>query len=250
MSDGGNLPSEFAVVNSTEPIPWRGFRAFDKVVFITLPLMAIAIAILPLLDPLLFRRAARLIGGKPFVAWLASGGAWIIAVGLLAGLLVYVLWRRHGLVSQKALWVDSGCPECGERELVRVSRHFGDRFYNLAAVPAYRYACRNCTWRGLRIARRDHSVNREEELEAALLRFDPDARAAEGDAAVTLAEAPNGPRRADADFHDAGDVDWDEPDAAPAYANGTDSHPTNHESDEPADDLDWLWRRSSGTDQI
>ncbi len=263
MSEGGNLPSEFGVVNSSEPIPWRGFRAFDKVVFVVLPVAALAIAALPLLDPLLFRRIARLVGGRPFVAWLASGGAWIIAAGLLAVLAVYLLWRRHALVNNRALWSGSGCPACGEHELVRVSRHFSDRFYNLAAVPAHRYACRNCTWRGLRISRRERSADHEAELEAALLRFDPDARLADGAPRPETEEAP--PRHAEALFRDLGDVDmgmvavemagdWDEDEAddALAYANGAeaDGLPTNHESAEPAEDMDWIWRRPSGTDQV
>ena len=267
MSEGGNFPLEFGVVNSSEPIPWRGFRAFDKVVFVVLPLMALAIAALPLLDPLLFRRIARLVGGRPLVAWLVSGGAWIVAAGLLAVLVVYVLWRRHGLVSNERLWSGSGCPACGEHELVRVSRHFSDRFYNLAAVPAHRYACRNCTWRGLRISRRERPANHEAQLEAALLRFDPDARLVDG-APLPQTEAAT-PRHAEALFRDLGDVAadadvdadvgmdvdwaWDEAEAddALAYANGADGddRPTNHESDEPAEDMDWIWR-PSGTDQI
>ncbi len=261
MNEGGNFPLEFGVVNSSEPIPWRGFRAFDKVVFVVLPVMALAIAALPLLDPLLFRRIARLVGGRPLVAWLATGGAWIIAAGLLAVLAVYLLWRRHVLVSNRGLWSGNGCPACGEHELVRVSRHFSDRFYNLAAVPAHRYACRNCTWRGLRISRRERSADHEAELEAALLRFDPDARLADSAPRPQTEEAT--PRRAEALFRDLGDVDadadgernwaWDEADAdnAPAYANGADGDdlPTNHESDEPAEDMDWIWR-PSGTDQI
>lgn len=263
MSNGGNLPSEFGVVNSSEPIPWRGFRAFDKAVFIALPLAATATAILPFLDPLLFRRIARLVGGRPLVAWLVSGGAWIAAAGLLAVLAVYVLWRRLSLVNNEGLWSGSGCPACGEHELVRVSRHFSDRFYNLAAVPAHRYACRNCTWRGLRISRRERPANHEAQLEAALLRFDPDAHLGDGAPRPETEEAT--PRHVEALFRDLGDVDmgmadvdragdWDEAEAddTPSYANGAegDALPTNHESDELAADMDWIWRRPSGTDQI
>mgnify|MGYP001230878134 CR=1 FL=1 len=244
MSDGGNFPSESEVVKYTEPIPWRGFRAFDKVVFVLLPLVAVVVAVLPLLDDLLFRRAARLLGNRALVAWLASGGAWIVAGGILVLLAVYVLWRRQQLVGNRALWSSSGCPACGERELVRVSRHFSDRFYRLAAVPAYRYACRNCTWRGLRIGRREHSLVREAELEAALLRFDPDAHA--DAAALPLAAATQGePRHLSSIFRDAGDVAWDEPGEPPGYANGT-----THPDDGSAEDMDWIWGRPSGTDQI
>lgn len=162
---------------TTEPTPWRGFRAIDKLLFVLLPLAAVAIVVLPLLDQVFLRRLARLTGNAGLVSWLASGGTLIVGAGVLLLLALYVLWRRQTLVGNKALWFSSGCPACGERELVRVSRHFGDRFYNLAAVPAYRYACRNCTWRGLRIARREQSREREAELEAALLRFQPDGEA-------------------------------------------------------------------------
>lgn len=245
MNDGGNLPSESGVVKHTEPIPWRGFRAYDKAIFVLMPLVALLVAVLPLLDPLLFRRAARLLGNRALVAWLASGGAWIVAGVILVLLAVYVLWRRQQLVGNRALWFSSGCPACGERELVRVSRHFNDRFYRLAAVPAYRYACRNCTWRGMRIGRREHSLAHEAELEAALLRFDPDAHVADESDLPLAAAAGGDPRRRNSIFHDSGDVAWQEPDEPPAYANGS-----VHGDDDSAEDMDWIWGRPSGTDQI
>ena len=241
---------------TTEPTPWRGFRAIDKLIFVLLPLAALAIVVLPLLDQVFLRRLARLTGNTGLVSWLASGGTLIVGAGVLLLLALYVLWRRQTLVGNKALWFSSGCPACGERELVRVSRHFGDRFYNLAAVPAYRYACRNCTWRGLRIGRREQSLEREAELEAALLRFDPDARVAPVDSAAEPGEYR--PRRAASVFRDTGDVDWVET-AMPALDNeagdadddGTDDEAANnHAGDEPLDDMEWLWVRPSGTDQL
>ena len=241
---------------TTEPTPWRGFRAIDKLIFVLLPLAAVAIVVLPLLDQVFLRRLARLTGNTDLVSWLASGGTLIVGAGVLLLLAVYVLWRRQTLVGNKALWFSSGCPACGERELVRVSRHFGDRFYNLAAVPAYRYACRNCTWRGLRIGRREQSLEREAELEAALLRFDPDARVAPIDSAAEPGEYR--PRRAASVFRDTGDVDWVETampaldnEAGDADDNGTDDEAANnHAGDEPLDDMEWLWVRPSGTDQL
>lgn len=241
---------------TTEPTPWRGFRAIDKLIFVLLPLAALAIVVLPLLDQVFLRRLARLTGNTGLVSWLASGGTLIVGAGVLLLLAVYVLWRRQTLVGNKALWFSSGCPACGERELVRVSRHFGDRFYNLAAVPAYRYACRNCTWRGLRIGRREQSLEREAELEAALLRFDPDARVAPVDSAAEPGEYR--PRRAASVFRDTGDVDWVETampaldnEAGDADDNGTDDEAANnHAGDEPLDDMEWLWVRPSGTDQL
>lgn len=247
MVDGGNFPSELGVLNTTEPIPWRGFRAIDKLIFVLLSLAAVAVIALPFVDQFFLRRLARLSGNAALVNWLAGGGTWIVGGGVLLLLALYVLWRRQRLVANKALWFSSGCPACGERELVRVSRRFGDRFYNLAAVPAYRYACRNCTWRGLRIGRREQSLEREAELEAALLRFDPDAPI-DGDG-----EADAGrPRRAGSVFRDSGDVAWGEAEApAPAFAHGAADDPAdNHAEDESPDEMEWIWVRPSGTDQL
>jgi len=238
-------------LNTTEPIPWRGFRAIDKLIFVLLPLAAAAIIVLPFLDQFFLRRLARLSGNAAPFNWLVGGGTWIVAAGVLLLLLLYVLWRRQRLVGNKALWFSSGCPACGERELVRVSRHFGDRFYGLAAVPAYRYACRNCTWRGLRVGRREQSIEREAELEAALLRFDPDARVPDGNAAngETGTERPP---RAGSVFRDSGDVAWGEDDAPhPVLAYGAADEPNNnHAGDEAPDELEWIWVRPSGTDQL
>ncbi len=226
-------------MNTIEPIPWRGFRAIDKLLFIVLPLLAVAIVALPIFDQFFLRRVARLTGARSLVNWLAAGGTWVAAAGILLALALFVLWRRRQLVNDRALWAGTGCPECTEVELVRVSRQFSDRFYSLAAVPAYRYACRNCTWRGLRIARREHSLEHEAELEAALLRFDPHAPNATGDPAAT-ARSP----RVSA-FHDAGDVSWEANSATP-YTNGT----ADNESDEPLEEMEWIWPRPAGTDQV
>lgn len=224
-------------MNTIEPIPWRGFRAVDKLLFIVLPLLAVAVIALPILDQFFLRRVARLTGARSLVNWLAAGGTWVAAAGILLALALFVLWRRRRLVNDRALWAGTGCPECAEVELVRVSRHFSDRFYNLAAVPAYRYACRNCTWRGLRIARREHSLEHEAELEAALLRFDPHSPTATGDA---MAARPQ-----PAAYRDTGDANW-EANATPAYANGT----SDDESGEALDEMEWMWPRASGTDQL
>ena len=238
----------------TEPIPWRGFRAIDKLLFVLLPLAAVAVVVLPLLDQVFLRRLARLTGNAAMVSWLASGGTWIVGAGILLLSALFVLWRRQALVGNKALWFSSGCPACGERELVRVSRRFGDRFYGLAAVPAYRYACRNCTWRGLRIGRRQQSLEHDAELEAALLRFDPDARGATFESAAEPDTAgETRPRRAASAFRDTGDVDWGEA-AAPPMDDDTDSADDevadNHAGDESLDDMEWIWVRPSGTDQL
>jgi hypothetical protein len=240
-------------LSTTEPIPWRGFRAIDKLIFVLLPLAAVAVVVLPLLDQVFLRRLARLTGNAALVSWLAGGGTWIAGAGVLLLLALFVLWRRQTLVGNKGLWFSSGCPACGERELVRVSRHFGDRFYSLAAVPAYRYACRNCTWRGLRIGRREQSAEHEAELEAALLRFDPDSRMTPIDVAGAPATTDaGGSRRTGSVFRDAGDVAWGEAFAPTSDDDNDADDPSanNHAGDESPEDMEWIWARPSGTDQL
>jgi hypothetical protein len=239
-------------VNTTEPIPWRGFRAIEKLIIVALGLLALAVLLLPFLDNIFLRRVARLTGSQELAAWLAGGGTWILGAAVLLVLALFVLWRRSRLVGNRALWYSSGCPECGERELVRVTRHFSDRFYSLVGVPAYRFACRNCTWRGLRIGRREQSPERDAEREAALLRFDPDSRpAAQADDATTDDASPPRPTSV---FRDTGDVHWAESsDATLAdddYADDLEEATANHESDEPLEEMEWLWPRPSGTDQV
>lgn len=228
-------------MNTIEPIPWRGFRAIDKLIAFLLPLPAIAVLILPFLDQIFLRRLARQPGMMPIVNWLINGrGSWILGGALLLLAFAYLLWMRHRLVSNKRLWYGTGCPACGERELVRVSRQFSDRFYGLLAVPAYRYACRNCTWRGLRIARREHSRQTELDLEAALLRFDPDALPSEAIDGETPRQQAR--RRGGSMFRDAGDVPRaDSPPAPPATDGGEAAPAPDDDEAEPPVDLEWLW---------
>lgn len=161
-------------MDNVKPIPWRGFSVLDKLLVVLLLAMALGVAILPFLDPVLIRRIARQPGMRAPVTWLVNDyGSWIVSFGLLALLVLFLYWKRRQLVSDRRLWFGTGCPNCLEHELVRVSRVRGDRLYGLAGIPAYRYACRNCTWRGLRIARREHSPELDAALEEALLRFDP-----------------------------------------------------------------------------
>lgn len=230
-----------------EPIPWRGFRAIDTLFALALAGLATAALILPFLDHVLLRRLARLPGTQAAVVWLVNdGGAWIVGGALLFTLIVFLVWKRQRIVSDKRLWTSTGCPNCQERELVRVSRHFSDRFYGLVAIPAYRYACRNCTWRGLRVARREHSRELDAELEAALLRFDPESPLPGPDAAGR-------PRRGSTVFRDAGDVTALAATPVSSMTNVThegngDETPVtsaNHEAEteDVSDEAEWIWRQ-------
>lgn len=265
MDAGGKLPSESGVVNRIEPVPWRGVRAVEKLILILLPLAALAVIALPFLDQVVARRLARLPGARPIIVWLVNGNnSWIVGAALIGLTVLFALFVRYRLISNKRLWSGNGCPECMERELVRVSRHTSDRFYKLIGVPAFRYACRNCTWRGLRVARRDNSPERLAELEASLARFDPDSnqafRSNEAGGAddMELTTDTARPSPSGSLFYDPGDVDRvpepreslygetliddgehvDEMMESPETAN----HSANGE---PTDGMEWLWRRSS-----
>lgn len=77
-----------------------------------------------------------------------------LALALLLGLALR-LW-----VLRNPRWqMETGCPQCGEQELMRITRHTGDRFLNMLGVPAYRYRCRYCTWEGLRLSAEGRTVS-------------------------------------------------------------------------------------------
>jgi hypothetical protein len=146
----GSLESQ--MTGRRHPGVWQAFDLVDKlIIFIFLVLLAFNI-LLPFAGRATLNRLSML----P-VNWLANhNGSWILAAGLLVLLLAYVFVRRFQIINDRQLWYDAGCPRCFERELVRIPRKRSDRWYGFAALPAFRYACRNCTWQGLRIARRDY----------------------------------------------------------------------------------------------
>lgn len=245
-------------MNNKEPIPWRGIRVAEKLIALALLLAAVAVLVLPFVDAVLVRRLARLTGAANALSWLINDrGTWIVGAALLALLALFLFLVRRRLLNDRALWFGAGCPNCMERELVRVSRKGSDRLYGLLALPAYRYACRNCTWRGVRIARREQSREREAELEAALLRFDPDSHSPlfspDADPAQVSALSAPGPTEGSGSmFRDSGDVAFlDEPRVRSRFEDvGADedlaAEDSNHQTEtEPLEGMEWLWRRSS-----
>jgi hypothetical protein len=78
------------------------------------------------------------------------GLALVLFVGLALRLMV---------VGNPQWQMEIGCPQCGEQELMRITRHRGDRVLNLVGVPAYRYRCRHCTWEGLRLSEEGLTVS-------------------------------------------------------------------------------------------
>lgn len=241
-------------MNNIEPLPWRGVRLGEKLILIILPLLAISVLILSFVDEVILRRLARLPGMRPIISWLVNGiNIWLVVTALLFLSVVVMALVRRRLVNNKRLWFWTGCPQCMERELVRVSRNTNDRFYGLIGVPAYRYACRNCTWRGLRIARREHSPEHEAELEASLMRFDPNGEPPNRPVSPPSEEEPENGTPTLEDFTPTldGDESLLESDPQSATLVEPDSladevEPANHHADsEPVEGMEWLWRRSS-----
>lgn len=238
---------------STKPIQWHGFGLLEKIILLVLPALALLTIALRFTDEVYLRRLARMSGGRSIIVWLVDGNnALFVTAALLLMSAGFLLWRRHHLINDKRLWFSSGCPYCQERELVRVTRKSRDRYYRFAGIPAYRFACRNCNWRGLRIGRQEHSPERDRELEEALRRFRPD-----GGSGVALVE--NGYRPSAGYGKQELPIGYDsdllvseanrrmepytsntraEDDTTEASAPPT----TDGDPGEP-DDMEWLWRR-------
>jgi hypothetical protein len=214
-----------------------------------------AVLFVPFADQVILRRLFRLPGGRPVIAWLANGyNAWIASAALLLLTGLYMLWVRYRFIGNRQLWYSAGCPQCMERELVRVSRKPGDRLYRVLAIPVYRYACRNCTWRGLRIARREYSAERERELEEALMRFQLDGLPVEQLEPDDGRPSGGIPAPAGSLFRDAGDVDWTEgrsgasAEVLPIEETVEEpNHHAEHTEDEQIEEIEWLWRRPADT---
>jgi hypothetical protein len=245
---------EYGSLNSIQPVEWRGIRLVDKLFIGALPLLAVLILAFRFLDEAYLRRLARTLGAQSTILWLVNGmNALLVAGGLLLLGVGYFLWWRHRLMNDKRLWYSTGCPYCQEQELVRVKRKTSDRRYKFLAIPAYRFACRNCSWRGLRIGRQEISPERERQLEEALIRFDPD-----GVPGILLngASSDSKLRRVaiettvEADPQVPGDeyARWMEEyvpirreDAGQELAEPPEYHPDAERPDE----MEWLWRRPS-----
>ncbi len=107
-------------------------------------------------------RASVIYDMPPVLTSLAYGnGNWALTAALitLAGLLLIGVVLRWLILHNKKLQLDSGCPNCGRPELMRISRRPADRALHMAAIPAYRYRCRNCTWEGTRLSEEGAAIS-------------------------------------------------------------------------------------------
>lgn len=107
-------------------------------------------------------RASVLYDMSPLMTSLAFGNGYRLLSLALAGLglaLLLGLILRLLVVRNPRFQMESGCPQCGEHELMRISRHTSDRLLNMIGIPAYRYRCRYCTWEGVRLSEHGRIVS-------------------------------------------------------------------------------------------
>ncbi|MFO7662873.1 MAG: hypothetical protein R6X18_09795 [Chloroflexota bacterium] len=100
-------------------------------------------------------RASVLYDVSPILSSLAFSQGHIylsLALVVLAGLILIGALLRQLVLRNRGLWLESGCPDCGEHELMRIARRDSDRMLHYVDIPAYRYRCRNCTWEGVRLS--------------------------------------------------------------------------------------------------
>lgn len=142
-----------------QPKPWRGISVVEKAFLGILPFVTVLCLVIPVLDESLRLSLTRASGGQGVVNWfLNENGNWVILLLSVVLFGLVLVTARLRLNRDKGLWFDTGCPNCEQRELVRVARQRRDRYYGWIGIRAYRYACRNCAWRGLRIGHRHHQA--------------------------------------------------------------------------------------------
>lgn len=107
-------------------------------------------------------RASVLYDMSPLYTSLAYGNGHLRLSYLLGGLAILTLLAmllRLAILNNSRIQLESGCPNCGHHELIRISRRSSDRILHFFGIPAYRYRCRNCTWEGTRLSDTGASVS-------------------------------------------------------------------------------------------
>lgn len=100
-------------------------------------------------------RATVLYGMPAFMTELAYGPGYRLLsylLGVLGLALLGWMLARMAILGDEERWLDAGCPQCGQHELIRVSRQSQDRFLHVLGFPTYRYQCRVCTWQGRKLS--------------------------------------------------------------------------------------------------
>lgn len=123
-------------------------------------LAATILAFTPILERLLGHSRLNFSLRTAVDPWLLNDNSVILISGSLvfAGYLFWFIARQ--LTRSQNWWVSEGCPQCHAHVLTRVRRKQAERLIGgLMKLPLGRYACRQCTWEGLRLV--GYRPNRE-----------------------------------------------------------------------------------------
>jgi predicted RNA-binding Zn-ribbon protein involved in translation (DUF1610 family) len=138
---------------------WATIVGWDKLLLVFAAISLLSI--IAMLFVLLTRMLHVVFGfmGLHFAEW-SGWQAWIMgwergliiaaSFGLIA--ILFALLARYRLRCDYSVYVEAGCPQCHEHELIRVRRNRRDRALGKLGLPVRRYSCRNCTWHGVRLA--------------------------------------------------------------------------------------------------
>lgn len=142
---------------------WERFKTKDKLLLVLLVMAGLtaAAAIFILLTPvfafLLNLFDLYIEGWAQANTWLLDGERGL-GVALVLGFIsiLFLLLARWRYLNLRSAYVEAGCPQCHEQELIRIRRYRRDRILGFFGMPIRRYACRNCTWQGVRLAKYSH----------------------------------------------------------------------------------------------
>lgn len=144
---------------SSKKRTWAAFLGWDKLflLFLLISLIFALAAVLVLLTPVLNVMVGFMglsyAGWTEWQEWIMAGERGLIiasALGLIA--LLFALLARYRLSRDFSVYMEAGCPQCHEHELIRVHRNHKDRALGKLGLLVRRYSCRNCTWHGLRLS--------------------------------------------------------------------------------------------------
>lgn len=133
-------------------------RAIDKlwVIFAVLAIafafLALLVLIAPLFDFLLNLLNLHIEFWFELNNWLYESNHGLAVLGASI-LLSFVFWllMRTSIRYDRSLYLGAGCPECHEHDFLRIRRQRKDLALALIGIPVRRYACRGCTWNGIRL---------------------------------------------------------------------------------------------------
>jgi hypothetical protein len=137
---------------------WEKFKARDKLLLLLLTIAgllaaaALFVLLTPVVDYVFNLFNLYIVGWDRISEWLLiadRGLGLALGLGLLS--LLFLILARFRYVRNPAVYVYAGCPQCHEHELIRIRRYRRDRIAAFFGIHARRYACRNCTWVGVRL---------------------------------------------------------------------------------------------------